>query len=133
MNLLFLLFASGSRRLMLRQTEPLPVQSCFCPPPNEPSPTNSDSHPYVSLDSSPSPSSQKMEIMSSPPNRRKKLFTFSRPPRSRDTDRFLDALSEQLGQKVTPMDDFMNPEHDYEEVSFPNIKVELLVGAEVPL
>ncbi|XP_069784311.1 delphilin isoform X2 [Narcine bancroftii] len=109
---------SGSRRLGLRQTEPLPMQSCLCQPHNEPSPTNSDSHPYVSLDGSPSLSSQNAEIMNSPPNRRKKLFTFSRPPRSRDTDRFLDALSEQLGQKVTAAEEFMNPENDYEEMTF---------------
>uniref|UniRef100_A0A8D2PD41 Grid2 interacting protein n=1 Tax=Zosterops lateralis melanops TaxID=1220523 RepID=A0A8D2PD41_ZOSLA len=54
----------------------------------------------------------------SPLSRRKKLFTFSRPPRSRDTDRFLDALSEQLGHRVTIVDDFLTPENDYEEMSF---------------
>ncbi|KAI1896014.1 hypothetical protein AGOR_G00090440 [Albula goreensis] len=47
-----------------------------------------------------------------------KLFTFSRPPRSRDTDKFLDALSEQLGHRVTIVDDFLSPENDYEEMSF---------------
>lgn len=36
---------------------------------------------------------------------------------SRDTDRFLDALSEQLGPRVTIVDDFLSPENDYEEVS----------------
>ncbi|KGL83915.1 Delphilin, partial [Tinamus guttatus] len=40
------------------------------------------------------------------------------PPRSRDTDRFLDALSEQLGHRVTIVDDFLTPENDYEEMSF---------------
>uniref|UniRef100_A0A673AKQ8 Glutamate receptor, ionotropic, delta 2 (Grid2) interacting protein, b n=1 Tax=Sphaeramia orbicularis TaxID=375764 RepID=A0A673AKQ8_9TELE len=48
----------------------------------------------------------------------KKLFTFSRPPRSRDTDKFLDALSEQLGHRVTLVDDFVPGENDYEEMSF---------------
>lgn len=37
--------------------------------------------------------------------------------RSRDTDRFLDVLSEQLGPRVTAVDDFLSPENDYEEVS----------------
>ncbi|XP_041062170.1 delphilin-like [Carcharodon carcharias] len=114
--------AAGSKKLGMSlswQTEPLPMHPCRCHAPSDPSPTNSDPHPYVSLDGSPSPSPQNMEIMNSPPNRRKKLFTFSRPPRSRDTDRFLDALSEQLGQKVTIMDEFMNPENDYEEMTFP--------------
>lgn len=37
--------------------------------------------------------------------------------RSRDTDRFLDVLSEQLGPRVTVVDDFLSPENDYEEVS----------------
>lgn len=37
--------------------------------------------------------------------------------RSRDTDRFLDALSEQLGPRVTIVEDFLSPENDYEEVS----------------
>uniref|UniRef100_A0A672FUU0 Glutamate receptor, ionotropic, delta 2 (Grid2) interacting protein, b n=1 Tax=Salarias fasciatus TaxID=181472 RepID=A0A672FUU0_SALFA len=58
-----------------------------------------DSNPYVSLESPP-------------------LFTFSRPPRSRDTDKFLDALSEQLGHRVTLVDDFVPGENDYEEMSF---------------
>ncbi|CAL9693377.1 unnamed protein product [Knipowitschia caucasica] len=38
-----------------------------------------------------------------------------KPPRSEDTDRFLDALREQLGQKVAIVDDFLNPDNDYEE------------------
>ncbi|XP_048465892.1 delphilin-like [Rhincodon typus] len=113
---------SGSKKLGMSlswQTEPHPIHSCRCQVPTDPSPTNSDPHPYVSLDGSPSTSPHNVEIVHSPPNRRKKLFTFSRPPRSRDTDRFLDALSEQLGQKVTIMDEFMNPENDYEEMTFP--------------
>ncbi|XP_015232524.1 PREDICTED: delphilin [Cyprinodon variegatus] len=78
-----------------------------------------ESNPYVSLESPPA----------SPPHpdsgpntltRRKKLFTFSRPPRSRDTDKFLDALSEQLGHRVTLVDDFVPGENDYEEMSFPD-------------
>ncbi|NWI09004.1 GRD2I protein, partial [Crypturellus soui] len=81
------------------------------------SPSSTESNPYVSLDSSPAPSPQRGDYSLSPLSRRKKLFTFSRPPRSRDTDRFLDALSEQLGHRVTIVDDFLTPENDYEEVS----------------
>lgn len=92
------------------------------------SPSSSESHPYASLDSSraPSPQPSPGPIHSdSPPSpdlarqpSRRKLFTFSRPVRSRDTDRFLDALSEQLGPRVTIVDDFLSPENDYEEMSF---------------
>ncbi|NXJ60890.1 GRD2I protein, partial [Rostratula benghalensis] len=82
------------------------------------SPTSTESNPYVSLDSSPAPSPKHRDYPLSPLSRRKKLFTFSRPPRSRDTDRFLDALSEQLGHRVTIVDDFLTPENDYEEMSF---------------
>ncbi|NXJ94672.1 GRD2I protein, partial [Corythaixoides concolor] len=82
------------------------------------SPSSTESNPYVSLDSSPAPSPQHRHYPPSPLSRRKKLFTFSRPPRSRDTDRFLDALSEQLGHRVTIVDDFLTPENDYEEMSF---------------
>ncbi|KAA8581811.1 hypothetical protein FQN60_003392 [Etheostoma spectabile] len=75
-----------------------------------------DSNPYVSLESppaSPQPSDGPNTL-----TRRKKLFTFSRPPRSRDTDKFLDSLSEQLGHRVTLVDDFVHGENDYEEMSF---------------
>ncbi|NXA38391.1 GRD2I protein, partial [Eudromia elegans] len=82
------------------------------------SPSSTESNPYVSLDSSPAPSPRHGERALSPVSRRRKLFTFSRPPRSRDTDRFLDALSEQLGHRVTIVDDFLTPENDYEEMSF---------------
>ncbi|KFV67438.1 Delphilin, partial [Dryobates pubescens] len=82
------------------------------------SPCSTESNPYVSLDSSPAPSPKHRHYSLSPLTRRKKLFTFSRPPRSRDTDRFLDALSEQLGHRVTIVDDFLTPENDYEEMSF---------------
>ncbi|NXC32024.1 GRD2I protein, partial [Campylorhamphus procurvoides] len=82
------------------------------------SPCSTESNPYVSLDSSPAPSPKHRHYSLSPLARRKKLFTFSRPPRSRDTDRFLDALSEQLGHGVTIVDDFLTPENDYEEMSF---------------
>ena len=77
-----------------------------------PSPGSTDSNPYISLESPPDPP----DDPSSPLSRRRKLFTFSRPPRSRDTDRFLDALSEQLGHRVTLVDDFLPGENDYEEV-----------------
>ncbi|XP_041605677.1 delphilin isoform X1 [Vulpes lagopus] len=92
------------------------------------SPSSSESHPYASLDSSRAPSPQpdpgpiRSDSPPSPdparPPSRRKLFTFSRPVRSRDTDRFLDVLSEQLGPRVTAVDDFLSPENDYEEMSF---------------
>ncbi|XP_027715540.1 delphilin [Vombatus ursinus] len=102
--------------------DPLPPQPCYyhpCPG-SLPSPSSTESHPYVSLDSSPAPSPQLTAMASSPspPTCREKLFTFSRPPRSQDTDRFLDALSAQLGARVTMVDDFLTPENDYEEMSF---------------
>lgn len=74
-----------------------------------------DSNPYVSLESPPA-SPQHSDGSLNTLTRRKKLFTFSRPPRSRDTDKFLDALSEQLGHRVTLVDDFVPGENDYEEV-----------------
>uniref|UniRef100_H3D5U6 Glutamate receptor, ionotropic, delta 2 (Grid2) interacting protein, b n=1 Tax=Tetraodon nigroviridis TaxID=99883 RepID=H3D5U6_TETNG len=76
-----------------------------------------ESNPYVSLESPPA----SPQLSDGGPNslgRRKKLFTFSRPPRSRDTDKFLDALSEQLGHRVTLGEDFIPGENDYEEMSF---------------
>uniref|UniRef100_A0A671W0V3 Glutamate receptor, ionotropic, delta 2 (Grid2) interacting protein, b n=1 Tax=Sparus aurata TaxID=8175 RepID=A0A671W0V3_SPAAU len=76
-----------------------------------------DSNPYVSLESPPA-SPQHSDSGPNTLTRRKKLFTFSRPPRSRDTDKFLDALSEQLGHRVTLVDDFVPGENDYEEMSF---------------
>ncbi|XP_044034355.1 delphilin isoform X2 [Siniperca chuatsi] len=76
-----------------------------------------DSNPYVSLESPPA-SPQHSDGGPNTLTRRKKLFTFSRPPRSRDTDKFLDALSEQLGHRVTLVDDFVPGENDYEEMSF---------------
>ncbi|XP_062947172.1 delphilin isoform X2 [Cynocephalus volans] len=92
------------------------------------SPSSSESHPYASLDSSRAPSPQPSPGPARPnsppspdparPPSRRKLFTFSRPVRSRDTDRFLDVLSEQLGPRVTIVDDFLTPENDYEEMSF---------------
>lgn len=92
------------------------------------SPSSSESHPYASLDSSRAPSPQpglgSIHADSPPspdpirPPSRRKLFAFSRPVRSRDTDRFLDALSEQLGPRLSIVDDFLTPENDYEEMSF---------------
>nr|XP_020471555.1 delphilin isoform X2 [Monopterus albus] len=76
-----------------------------------------ESNPYVSLESPPA-SPQHTDSGPNTLTRRKKLFTFSRPPRSRDTDKFLDALSEQLGHRVTLVDDFIPGENDYEEMSF---------------
>ncbi|KAG5854396.1 hypothetical protein ANANG_G00037400 [Anguilla anguilla] len=97
--------------------DPLPSPQSRLYPQHIPSPGSVDSNPYVSLDS-PLPSPMPVEYPLSPLSRRKKLFTFSRPPRSRDTDKFLDALSEQLGHRVTIVDDFLSPENDYEEMSF---------------
>lgn len=99
-------------------SDPLAAQQCYYRLHSSlRSPSSTESNPYVSLDSSPAPSPQHRPYPLSPLSRRKKLFTFSRPPRSRDTDRFLDALSEQLGHRVTIVDDFLTPENDYEEVS----------------
>ncbi|XP_074867348.1 delphilin isoform X2 [Carettochelys insculpta] len=114
--------AAGARKSGMTiswQSDPLPSQQCYYHPQNSiPSPSSTESNPYVSLDSSPAPSPKHMDYTLSPLSRRKKLFTFSRPPRSQDTDRFLDALSEQLGHRVTIVDDFLTPENDYEEMSF---------------
>ncbi|NXT54468.1 GRD2I protein, partial [Pluvianellus socialis] len=100
-------------------SDPLASQQCYYRLHSSvASPSSTESNPYVSLDSSPAPSPKHRDYPLSPLSRRKKLFTFSRPPRSRDTDRFLDALSEQLGHRVTIVDDFLTPENDYEEMSF---------------
>ncbi|XP_062359838.1 delphilin [Cinclus cinclus] len=110
--------AAGGRKPGLAwPSEPLAAQPCYYRLHSSvASPCSTESNPYVSLDSSPAPSPKHRQY--SPLSRRKKLFTFSRPPRSRDTDRFLDALSEQLGHRVTIVDDFLTPENDYEEMSF---------------
>ncbi|NXM13584.1 GRD2I protein, partial [Ploceus nigricollis] len=108
--------AAGGRKPGLAWPSELASQPCYYRLHSSvASPCSTESNPYVSLDSSPAPSPKRREY--SPLSRRKKLFTFSRPPRSRDTDRFLDALSEQLGHRVTIVDDFLTPENDYEEVS----------------
>ncbi|NXD40738.1 GRD2I protein, partial [Copsychus sechellarum] len=110
--------AAGGRKPGLAwPSEPLASQPCYYRLHSSvASPCSTESNPYVSLDSSPAPSPKHRQY--SPLARRKKLFTFSRPPRSRDTDRFLDALSEQLGHRVSIGDDFLTPENDYEEMSF---------------
>uniref|UniRef100_A0A803VR02 Grid2 interacting protein n=1 Tax=Ficedula albicollis TaxID=59894 RepID=A0A803VR02_FICAL len=110
--------AAGGRKPGLAwPSEPLASQPCYYRLHSSvASPCSTESNPYVSLDSSPAPSPKHRQY--SPLARRKKLFTFSRPPRSRDTDRFLDALSEQLGHRVTIGDEFLTPENDYEEMSF---------------
>ncbi|XP_022608425.1 delphilin-like [Seriola dumerili] len=79
--------------------------------------TSGESNPYISLDSPPPSPPEPVDFPSSPPAHRssKRRYTFSKPPRSEDTDRFLDALSEQLGQRVAIIDDFLTPENDYEE------------------
>ncbi|KAM6113992.1 LOW QUALITY PROTEIN: delphilin [Pterocles gutturalis] len=117
-----LAYAAGARKTgkaISWPSDPLGSQQCYYRLHSSvASPTSTESNPYVSLDSSPAPSPQRRDPPLSPLSRRKKLFTFSRPPRSRDTDRFLDALSEQLGHRVTIVDDFLTPENDYEEMSF---------------
>ncbi|XP_069666639.1 delphilin isoform X4 [Haliaeetus albicilla] len=114
--------AAGSRKPGMAiswPSDPLASQQCYYRLHSSvASPSSTESNPYVSLDSSPAPSPKHRDYPLSPLSRRKKLFTFSRPPRSRDTDRFLDALSEQLGHRVTIVDDFLTPENDYEEMSF---------------
>ncbi|XP_062999489.1 delphilin [Elgaria multicarinata webbii] len=113
---------AGARKTGLTiswQKDASPAQPCFYHSHGGlPSPSSTESNPYVSLDSSPAPSPKHIGYGLSPLSRRKKLFTFSRPPRSRDTDRFLDALSEQLGHRITIVDEFLTPENDYEEMSF---------------
>ncbi|XP_068764231.1 delphilin isoform X1 [Struthio camelus] len=115
-------YAAGARKSGLSiswHSDRRPSQQCYYHLHSSiPSPSSTESNPYVSLDSSPAPSPKHGDYSLSPLSRRKKLFTFSRPPRSRDTDRFLDALSEQLGHRVTIVDDFLTPENDYEEMSF---------------
>ncbi|XP_031660447.1 LOW QUALITY PROTEIN: delphilin [Oncorhynchus kisutch] len=111
---------AGNRKsgLSLTWKEPLPDPLYeFYHEGTTPSPGSVDSNPYVSLESPP-PSPQHSDDPTSPLSRRRKLFTFSRPPRSRDTDKFLDALSEQLGHRVTLVDNFLPGENDYEEMSF---------------
>ncbi|NWY92634.1 GRD2I protein, partial [Loxia curvirostra] len=109
--------AAGGRKPGLAWPSELASQPCYYRLHSSvASPCSTESNPYVSLDSSPAPSPKRRQY--SPLSRRKKLFTFSRPPRSRDTDRFLDALSEQLGHRVTIVDEFLTPENDYEEMSF---------------
>ncbi|XP_061741215.1 delphilin isoform X1 [Nerophis ophidion] len=95
-------------------SSPPPSQSY---PPGLTSRNSVDSNPYISLDSPPSSPPETADFLSSPPPRRSsnRRYTFSKPPRSEDTDRFLDALSEQLGQRVAIVDDFLTPENDYEE------------------
>lgn len=87
-------------------------------PPGLTSQTSGDSNPYVSLDSPPLSPPEPADYPSSPPAPRssKRRYTFSKPPLSEDTDRFLDALTEQLGQTVAISDEFLTPEKDYEEV-----------------
>ncbi|XP_034563956.1 LOW QUALITY PROTEIN: delphilin [Notolabrus celidotus] len=103
---------TGSRKsgLSLSWKEPLPT-----PVYEIQHQSSMDSNPYVSLESPPA-SPEPSDVGPNTLNRRKKLFTFSRPPRSRDTDKFLDALSEQLGHRVTLVDDFIPGENDYEEI-----------------
>uniref|UniRef100_A0A3B4GQ50 Delphilin-like n=1 Tax=Pundamilia nyererei TaxID=303518 RepID=A0A3B4GQ50_9CICH len=95
---------------------PSPPQSQFYPS-GLTSQTSGESNPYISLDSPPPSPPEPPDYPSSPPAHRssKRRYTFSKPPRSEDTDRFLDALSEQLGQRVAIVDDFLTPENDYEE------------------
>ncbi|XP_061849370.1 delphilin isoform X1 [Colius striatus] len=114
--------AAGTRKSGMAiswPSDPLASQQCYYRLHSSvASPSSTESNPYVSLDSSPAPSPKHRGYPLSPLSRQKKLFTFSRPLRSRDTDRFLDALSEQLGHRVTVVDDFLTPENDYEEMSF---------------
>ncbi|XP_078478853.1 delphilin, partial [Lampetra planeri] len=103
--------STGSRKsgLALTWKEPLPT-----PVYEIHHQSSVDSNPYVSLESPPASPQHSPNTLT----RRKKLFTFSRPPRSRDTDKFLDALSEQLGHRVTLVDDYIPGDNDYEEMSF---------------
>lgn len=119
---MFFFYFSGSRKahpLSASWPEPLPSPpSTQLYPSGLTSQTSGDSNPYISLDSPPPSPPEVTDFPSSPPPNRssKRRYTFSKPPRSEDTDRFLDALSEQLGQAVAIVDDFLTPENDYEEV-----------------
>lgn len=102
-------------------TESLPSPQGPSYPHELPSQGSAESNPYISLDSPslspPSPPDyppSPPDYLPSPPIR-KKRYTFSRPPRSADTDLFMEALTEQLGQQLS-VDDFLSPENDYEEV-----------------
>uniref|UniRef100_A0A9J8A198 Glutamate receptor, ionotropic, delta 2 (Grid2) interacting protein, a n=1 Tax=Cyprinus carpio carpio TaxID=630221 RepID=A0A9J8A198_CYPCA len=94
------------------QEPPLSPQ-CICYPSGLPSQTSAESNPYISLDSPPLSPPSPPDYPPSPPIR-KKRYTFSRPPRTPDTDLFMEVLSEQLGQQLS-VDDFLSPENDYEE------------------
>ncbi|XP_061079298.1 delphilin [Conger conger] len=96
---------------------PMPWEEDLSDPHYQYYPQSGELNPYISLDSPP-PSPPPLDYPPSPSYRRKKRFTFSRPPQSLDTDKFLDALSEQLGHHITSVDDFLSPENDYEEMSF---------------
>ncbi|XP_051905005.1 delphilin isoform X4 [Hippocampus zosterae] len=121
---------TGSRKALpsaITWPEPLPSPPTSQFYPSGPTSQNSgESNPYVSLDSPPPSPPELIDFPSSPPPHRssKRRYTFSKPPRSDDTDRFLDALSEQLGQRVAIVDDFLTPENDYEEevvqIAFPD-------------
>ncbi|XP_051988708.1 delphilin-like [Xyrauchen texanus] len=95
-------------------TEELPL-SPQCPgyPPLLPSQSSAESNPYISLDNPPHSPPSPPDYPPSP-HIRKKRYTFSRPPHTPDTDLFMEALNEQLGQQLS-VDDFLSPENDYEE------------------
>ncbi|TRY84694.1 hypothetical protein DNTS_003917 [Danionella cerebrum] len=93
------------------ESPPSPQRTCYLP--DLPSQTSADSNPYITLDSPPLSPPSPPDFSPSPPIR-KKRYTFSRPPRTPDTDLFMEALSEQLGQQLS-VDDFLTPENDYEE------------------
>lgn len=125
--------ASGSRKGPLQSSswpEPLPS-----PPPAQYYPsgltsqTSGESNPYISLDSPPLSPPEPTDYPSSPPAHRssKRRYTFSKPPQSEDTDRFLDALTEQLAQTVALGDDFLTPEKDYEEVDKWRTNCEIII------
>lgn len=113
---------SGSRKGPLQSSswpEPLPSPpAAQYYPSGLTSQTSGESNPYISLDSPPLSPPEPNDYPSSPPAHRssKRRYTFSKIPQSEDTDRFLDALTEQLGQTVAIGDDFLTPEKDYEEV-----------------
>ncbi|XP_072560998.1 delphilin isoform X1 [Paramormyrops kingsleyae] len=108
----------GSRKSApsLSWREQLPSAACQCYPAGVPGQAGAESNPYMSLDS-PLPSPPPVDYPPTPPTHRGNLFTFSPPPHTQDTDKFLDALNEQLGHRVTAVDDFLTPDNDYEEAS----------------
>nr|XP_033818614.1 delphilin isoform X2 [Geotrypetes seraphini] len=76
-------------------------------------------NPYAHADNCLLPSPAHVDYVdSSPLSWQRKFFTFSRSPRSQDTNRFPGSLTEWMGPRTAVGDEFLTPENDYEEMSF---------------